>query len=109
MPSSSSPLNRCASQPSHLTKTFSVFTTRSSGGTASIRLVFLLNQAIRMRGRVAHEVLRSKLYALLGTNSRGKWVFNLLHLGHQIRGIDQFRRSVPARNDDVQRRLRGAD
>ena len=46
---------RCASHPSHLTKTFSVFTTRSSGGTASIRLLFLLNQAIGMQGRVAQR------------------------------------------------------
>src|ERR1041385_3207150 len=109
MPSSSSPLNRCASQPSHLTKTFSVFTTRSAGGTASIRLLFLVNQAIGMRGRLAHEGLWSKLYALLRADSRGKWMFNLRHFGDQVRGFDQFRRRVAACNDDVQRRLRGAD
>ncbi len=45
--SSRSRLYKCSSQLSHLTKTFSVFTTRSSGGTDSIRLLFLLNQAMR--------------------------------------------------------------
>src|SRR6476659_3330039 len=109
MPSSSSPLTRCDSQPSHLTKTFSVFTTRSSGGTASIRLLFLLNQAIGMRGRLAHDGLCSKLYTLLRTNSRRKRMFYLSHLRHQIRGFDQFMMSVSDGNDDVQRRLCGAD
>ena len=33
--------------------------------------------------------------ALLGPNSRGKWMFNLGHLGHEIRRFDQLRWGVP--------------
>src|ERR1051325_719557 len=85
-PSSSSPVKICASHPSHLTKTFSVFTTRSSGGTASMRLLFLLNQAIGMQRRVAQR--GSEFDPLLRANARGERMLDLSHLGHKVRGFD---------------------
>src|SRR5687767_8503814 len=86
---------------------------RSSGGTDSIRLLFLLNQAIGMRGRVAQtENLwypRLELDPLLRANSSGKWMFYLGHFRHEIRRFDQLRWRVTASNDDVQRGLRRAN
>src|ERR1041385_3711568 len=99
MPSSSSPLKRWASQPSHLTKTFSVFTTRSSGGTASMRLLFLLNQAIGMQGRVAQREL--EFDPLLCTNPGGERMLDLGHLGDEVGSFDQFGWCVTARDDDM--------
>ena len=51
----------------------------------------------------------SKLYPALGSNARLEWMLHLSHFGNKIGGFDESGRSVSAGDDDVQRRLRGAD
>ena len=64
-------------------------------------LCFLIEPGHKNGGKGSTKTTDSELDTLLGPNSRGKWMFDLCHLSHEVGGFDQFRWGVAACNHDV--------